>query len=104
MDKEALVSQPRRELRRLFDLSISREHQIAHKIETFKRVTLHLMRLKSFRNALVRFFLEFKVEISDNDRYFYYRKYGYDFEGKSYEDRMKIVRNLDKVLGHYIVE
>ena len=38
----------------------------------------------------------------DSDRYWYGRRRGYDFEGKSLEERVKFSEDLDKKLNHVI--
>ncbi len=97
----ALGKNPRKEILRLLDLVYSREiiggqHP---KISAVRKVLKIVLLFKSFRNPIVSFLKELdmdKIRLNVNDRYWCANKFDYNYEGKSYDERMAWKNEEDK--------
>ena len=97
---------PRKELNNLFELCIGREHQIQEKLKLCKKVVNYAMLFPPTKQLLISYIqsLDYDKFIpDDNDRYWYGRREGYDFEGKSFKDRTAFSENMDRKLKNVII-
>lgn len=106
LNLEFFKQNPRKELNRLFDIAIQREHQIPHKIKLIKKV-VNLIMLTPAKKHIIRYFknLDTSKFIPDYiDYYWYGRRQGYDFGGISVNIRSQFSENLDKQLKNVIIK
>ena len=106
LNKQSLIRNPAKEMNRLFDLAISREHQIPDKIEIIRKITLLAMKIPHVRDLLVRYLIELNLREIQPDRDDYYwagRRDAYDFGGVPYTKSMKKVDQMDKEMGNVIL-
>lgn len=97
----------RKEVLRLFDIAISREHQIKDKLIMLKKLASFVLLFPPAYFFAREFLLELdvkKIQPDKSDRYYAYRRNSYDFEGKSKEERTQWFKDLDKRLGNVIIE
>ncbi len=99
LNKNNLKKAPIREIIRIFNIAISREHNIPHKWKKMKWSLVFLMLFPSFKRIVVDFFLELdlsKFEYTEADFYFNLNRRGYDILGIPFEERYKEFEKLVK--------
>ena len=107
LNKENVKRNVRKELLRLFDLALSREKQIPHKIGQLRKLIALLLLFPPFAKYARIYLSELdvtKFQPDEADRYFAYRRSCYDFEGKSWEERLKWAKEIDKRDENVIIE
>lgn len=101
LNKIRLKVNPRKEILRVWDLVISREvagGQIP-KMKAMRKVLWLLLWSKRFRNLITGFLMELdinEIKISIEDRYWMANRFDYNYEGKSFEERMDWKTEEDK--------
>lgn len=101
VDKESLMKTPRKEILRLADLLASREiiGGQTPKIAAIRKILSFALLFKGFRNP-IKSFLEAldmeKIKFTINDQYWCANKFDYNYEGKTYEQRMAWRNEEDK--------
>lgn len=108
LNQEALESHPIREINRLFNLAISREKEsIIWKIELFKKLIVAILIISPKTKRLVKdFLLDLdleKISPDESDRYFTLNRRGYNFQGRTFEDRKVEWDKINKEKGHIIL-
>ena len=106
LSQMGLWKNPRAEVLRLFDLVLSREKTIPHKIHDLRKIASLLLLFPPFRDLIRVYLNELRIEEfypDDADRYFNGRNQGYDFEGKPLEERRKWSEDRDKDMGNVII-
>ena len=106
LDKRKLKENPRREILRLFDILISRENTIKHKVNQLRKLASILLYFPPIKRLVFEYFNEFDVsqfQPDEADRYFAARVQGYDFEGKTIEERRAWAEKMDKEKGNVLI-
>ena len=96
LDKNALQKHPVREIMRLVDLSIQRELTpwgpgVSDKTKTAKNILRIALFSKTIRDQMSDFLTDLnaeKMQFTTEERYWLANKFDYNYEGKSYEERM----------------
>lgn len=92
VDKQALIENPRGEILRLVDIALEREiGGVTPKIELVKRLLKFALFSKKIRESITDFLLELDVKeiaMDDSDKYWSANKFDYNYEGKTYQERM----------------
>jgi len=100
------VAEPRKEVRRIFDRWLSREHSIDKKVRMIRSAVSFLLWVSpAARKRTSRFFEEMdfeKIRLDDDDMYFNLRR-EYDYRGISKEERYALAERIDKEKGHIIL-
>ncbi len=104
LDKDELVKNPKKELKRLTDILIEREAMDGYDTLTDKwiglqKILLILLKFKKIRNLIVNGLLEIdlnEIKMDESDWYFVLNRNDYCYGGKSYEERMEIKKEMDK--------
>lgn len=111
LNKEAARANIVKEVRRLFDLWISREddlHGIRYKIIPAANLLVMFLRLsKSARDWAKKFLLELdteKIRLDEADWYFCLKRNNYHFEGVPLENRLEFKKWIDGVRGHVMLK
>ena len=114
LDQKKLAENPRKELQRVLDIALSREHthdgdlRVKAKVRLLKKA-LNLMPyiLPSIFTEIVEFLLTLdleKVKMDINDRYWVSMRFDYDYEGKTYAERNAWREEEDKNWKQEIIE
>lgn len=101
-------------VREVFDIEISRENieaqyngQVQQKMIVLKKLVLFLLYVSPKARKFVKEFIEKidigKIKLDEADWYYCLRRSGYNYRGISYEDRLKIARQIDKERKHIIL-
>lgn len=101
-NKEALIQNPKKELSRLFEIFLNRElgspklRSNSKKVVTLLKICLSIPRFKkAFRRACLQTdFNDFRL--TEADQYHCLFTYGYDFMGRSFENRQSELSRLHK--------
>lgn len=107
LDKEKLKENPRQEILRLFDIVLERGHAVESKAKQLRKLASILLLFPPIKKLAYDYFMELDVSqfIPDEaDTYFASRKFGYDFEGKSAEERRAWADKVDEEKGHTILK
>ncbi|KKK96397.1 hypothetical protein LCGC14_2663170 [marine sediment metagenome] len=107
LDKDRLSANPRKEILRLFDLAISREIYLTEKIGALRKIASMVLLFPPVKRFALQFLMKLdldKIKPDRADGYFAYRRKEYNFDGLSFEKRMRIIREIDEVKGHTILE
>ena len=99
LNKENLRKNPKREIMRLVDLAISREIAVKEKVKMARRLLKIALWSREFRNTAVKFLNELDIEkmrYSVIERYWLASKFDYNYEGKTYDERMAWKAEEDK--------
>lgn len=113
LDQGKAYENPRKEVNRLFDILIQREHKRlgASQIKKYKTAKVLINLLFIFNKRFQRLMREFLVEVDrskvildENDWYFCLRREQYNFRGKSIEDRLAEVKKIDKEKNHVAIQ
>lgn len=107
LNKKWLQENPRKEILRLFDIVLQRENSIKHKIFHLKKLVSILLFFPPARKLIFEYFSELDVAqfVPDEaDRYFAARNQGYNFEGKSVEEKRQWADEIDLAKNHVIIK
>lgn len=107
LDKEKLKENPRQEILRLFDIVLERGHAVESKAKQLRKLASIFLLFPPIKKIAYDYFNELDVTqfIPDEaDTYFAARKFGYDFEGKSIEERRAWANMIDGERGHTILK
>lgn len=110
LNKENLKKSLLKELNRLANIFISREPKTGpiYKLVAMKSIIFGFLLInKDSREFVKEFLLELNIDqikMDDNDWYFCLNRTGYNFKGLSYEERVKIRRQIDLEKGHLKVQ
>ena len=103
LHKGDLRKNPKREIMRLVDILIERENTgyggQMPKVKMIKRLLRFSLCIKEIRQQIVRFFEELdldEMKFSLYERYWLANKFDYNYEGKTYEERVKWKREEDR--------
>lgn len=101
LNKELLKKNPKYEIMRLADILLAREKNegVRNKIRMAVRLLKLALWSKEFRKLAVRFLTAIdtqKMEFNIMERYWLANKFDYDYEGKTYEERMAWKAEEDK--------
>lgn len=100
VNKDNLRKNPRKELLRVLDISIERElTSQKNKMKMVRKLVSVGMLLKPIRKLITDFFLELnfeRIKPDINDRYWTANRFEYNYEGKTYEERMRWKEEEDK--------
>jgi hypothetical protein len=90
---------------RAFNMVIERERdpQVVPKMKMIRFVIKAALLFPKTRK-MIKILETIRVFPDNNDTYFAYRRKAYDFNGKSYEDRMKWVKHQDEAKQNTIIE
>lgn len=93
LNKENLKKNPRKEILRIWDTVMSREVMGGQvpKMKAMRKVLLVLLWSPRIRNLITAFFMELdlnEIKISIEDRYWMANRFDYNYEGKTFEERM----------------
>jgi len=107
-NKTKLKENPKKEINRVLDIFIYREavdgdNDMTTKWKGLKKVVILAWRFKKLRNIILKFLLEIdidKIKPDEADWYFMLDRNDYLYGGVSYEERMKISKELDKKMGN----
>ncbi len=107
LNKVSLKENPRKEILRLFDLVMSRENTIRHKVGQLRKLASALLLFPPILKIAYDYFNELDVsqfQPDEADRYFVARIQGYNFEGKGIEERRAWADEIDLEKGHTILK
>ena len=107
LDKAKLNENPRKEILRLFDLVMARDNTIGFKVNQLRKLASLLLLFPPILNIAYDYFNELDVsqfQPDEADRYFYSRIQGYNFEGKSIEERRAWADKIDMEREHTILK
>jgi hypothetical protein len=103
LDKEKLRKNPRKEILRLFNLVSGRESNIVGgqrpKMDAIRKMLWLALLSRKIVKKIATFLEEIDIEqvrFDINDKYWLANKFDYDFEGKTYEERMEWKREQEK--------
>jgi hypothetical protein len=99
LNKQALQKNPKHEIIRLVDIVIARDKSIQSKLKMAKKMLKIALLSKEFRKIAVNFLMNLDIEkmkFNINERYWLANKFDYNYEGKSYEERMAWKNEEDK--------
>lgn len=111
LNKQAVRDNVRKEVGRIIDILISREHPtqgIGWKWRDMKRIIMLFLFISPFlREWTKRFLLELnldEVALDEHDKYFCLQRRGYRFGGIPLAKRLKEKKRIDKVKGHIKID
>ena len=103
LNKEELKKNVKKEIGRVFDIIISRETVMVSKWQGLKKATMIVLSFKNLRKIIVKALLEMdldKIKRDEADWYYVLDRSDYSYGGMSYEERMKILIEMDKKIGN----
>lgn len=106
LDKEALKRSPIREIMRLCDVGISRAIHIKPKLKYLKLVFRFFLMSRKLREFAVKILENLNLErvrMDEADIYFNLNRQGYNFHGRTYQNRRAEWNRINEEKGHCIL-
>ena len=99
---------PVKELMRLIDIIIGRENDTAvkEKLKAYRKLLYALHLFPTAKRVLKNFLDEIdikQVALDEDDYYFCLKRKGYNFRGKTIEERLEEKKQIDKEKGHIFI-